>query len=131
MPEFSAIGRDARKYSVQLVVLAALVLAHYGLGKTHILPHALVVPLLAIPVAYFATVLGWKGAALAALAAAVIVVEDVRQGHELIVTLEVLQLFALASFGAAAWAVTVTERSEAERFLRIQRERLQSLRTGP
>ncbi|MDO8612283.1 MAG: hypothetical protein Q7R32_05595 [Dehalococcoidia bacterium] len=116
---------------MQLVVLAALVLAHYGLGKTHILPHALVVPLLAIPVAYFATVLGWKGAALAALAAAVIVVEDVRQGHELIVTLEVLQLFALASFGAAAWAVTVTERSEAERFLRIQRERLQSLRTGP
>ena len=71
MPEFNAIGRDARKYSVQLIVLAALLLAHYGLGKTHILPHALVVPLLAVPVAYFATVLGWKGAALAALAAAV------------------------------------------------------------
>src|SRR3990172_558318 len=50
----------ARKYSVQLIVLAVLLLAHYGPGKTHILPHALVVPLLAIPVAYFATVLGWK-----------------------------------------------------------------------
>jgi SAM-dependent methyltransferase len=120
-----------RGIALQTAILAAILLAHEFLRGPYSRLHVLTIPLLAIPVAYYSSVLGVRGAIMAAIFSALIIVDHVNDRHPLILAFEVAQVGAISLFGAVVATLANRERALDERVGEESRQRLQRLAGAP
>lgn len=120
-----------RGIALQTAILVAILLAHELLRGPYSRLHVLMIPLLAIPVAYYSSVLGVRGAVMAAIFSALIIVDHVNDRHPLILAFEVAEVGAISLFGAVVAALANRERELDERVAEESRQRLQELTAGP
>lgn len=120
-----------RGIALQTAILVAILLAHELLRGPYSRLHVFTIPLLAIPVAYYSSVLGVRGAIMAAIFSALIIVDHVNDRHPLILAFEVAQVGAISLFGAVVAALSNRERALDERVAEESRQRLEELTDGP
>jgi len=89
-----------RDWTLQAALLVLLVLTHELLRAPHVRLHFVTVPLLAIPVAYFSTVLGARGAALSAILTGVLLAMHRNDWHAEVIALEIGLLASISFLGA-------------------------------
>ena len=117
-----------RDWTLQAALLVLLVLTHELLRAPHVRLHFVTVPLLAIPVAYFSTVLGARGAALSAILTGVLLAMHRNDWHAEVIALEIGLLASISFLGAAMAAVAGRDRVLDKRVGEESWQRLRRLR---
>lgn len=107
---FRDLSRSAvRNLAVQTAVLLIVLLLHHILRGPHARLHILVLPILVVPVAYYSSVLGFRGAFLAAVLSAFVIVDDIHDGHPTILAIDVAAIAGISAFGFAVASIANRE----------------------
>ena len=120
-----------RDWTLQAALLVLLVLTHELLRAPHVRLHIATVPLLAIPVAYFSSVLGLRGAILSAILTALLVGSHLDDWHPKVLALEIGLLGSISLLGAAVATVANRDRALDERLRDESWQRLEGLKGSP
>lgn len=122
---------SARGFVLQTLVLVAILAAHEVLRGPYARLHVLTIPVLAIPVAYYSSVLGIRGAIMAAALSGLIIINHVHDRHPVILAFEVAQVGGISLFGAFVAALSNRERALDDEVKDQSRRRLQQLTGKP
>lgn len=117
----------ARGLVIQTAVLILLLVVHEVLRTPHARLHILTVPFLLIPVAYYSSVLGVRGATFAAILSAFVIVDHVNDRHPLLLAFEIAQIAAISIIGAVVASAANHERASEEAYAQESRQRLVAL----
>jgi hypothetical protein len=129
---FRDLSRSAvRNLAVQTAVLVAVLLLHHILREPHARLHILVLPILLFPVAYYSSVLGFRGALIAAVLSAFIIIDHIHDRHPTILAIEVAAIAGISAFGIAVASIANRE-TAADRMVReVSNRRLAELASQP
>ena len=116
---------------LMLVALLAIVAAHLYLSDVNFVAHRALVPVLMLPVAYFAGAFNVRGAVAAGLISGLSLIDDASEGRVLHTLVEVLQLGAICLCGALLGAVVTQEKHETAKLQRQETDRLSRQKSGP
>ena len=116
---------------IQAAILALVLITHELLRTSYARLHMLTVPLLVVPVAYYSSVLGARGAALAALVSALVIVDHINDRHPFLLAIEVGQIAGISLLGAAVAAVANRDRTLEQSEALQSQKRLDDLAADP
>jgi len=109
------------------VVLVLVLIAHELLRTPHARLHALTVPLLMLPAAYYASVLGIPGAVLVVLLCALVIGDHVNDWHPTVVTIEIVLVAGVSAVAAVIGAMSNRESAALAAVDEASRQRLEEL----
>lgn len=111
-------------------ILLLTAAAHVYLSRIDFLAHSSAVPLLLIPVSYFASAYGAWGGVVATALSGLVLVDDVTEGRPGHTLLEISQLGAFAVWGVVLGSLVTVEKEESARLLDREVTRIGRLRFG-
>ncbi len=120
-----------RGLALQLAVVLVLLILHDLLRGPHARLHILIVPALAVPIGYYASVLGTRGAILGALFCSLVIVDHLNDLHPIVLAVEVVEIVTIIGFGAALAAIANRERVDDERLAQESAARQSELTGTP